>query len=610
MSKLKLNKNTIKKYIKENKTATSVLALALAGTITLSGAGVGIKHYKDNQASKPVIANSVGHTDINPLINFNLSEEDFVVLDMGDHNSVRTHFEKTKIKYCNEHDIDMGIIISSDATDEASIYDDVEYTKNLIRQYDFDFPVYLDINKIITNDDLNNEMKTKLIEDFVEKCTSNGMYVGFYGTDTNLARVKTHCGITGYDAFLVKDKEKIEYDGPYSVYQDLNGDIISKQDLSKVINKKGLNNQKRLINDSIYIVTEEDDITDIALKCGMSVNELLNFNNLSKKDVVPGIRIRIPSSVNKNLSSTGKSEYPKLENPIRGCDISKFQGSDIDWDKMDENFEFIIIKSNQGTVVDNCFENNALNASQNDIPIGAYCLNAYNLGSEEDKKDLETFKKEQQKQAELTLELLKNKKITYPVYFDVETTTNLDKKAVEAMLEIWVKTIGGSGYEPGLYCNQDVFKYLQKNVNYDLTKCMEVWIAGGDQYTGETKDIPLEEIVPPKKVVNNIPGAKVFQATDSAVGGGAGNKRGELKDKDKKGHLDINYSYYDYSKGKVAETAQMDEQTKEFTRIDAELFGITSASTIGAVALGYGIIGVLKKKEKIKLGNKVKTKTK
>lgn len=582
MSKLKLNKKA--------------LAWILAGTLTV-GAGAAIyKTAKDGQDSQPVIENHIGHSDINPFINFNLDEEDFVVLNMGDHDSVKTHFDNRKAKYCDEHDITLGVIISPDSQDEAAIYDDVEYVKNLIREHDINFPVYLDINGIITNDNLNNEMKTKLIKDFTEKCSANNIYVGLYGTDTNLTRVKKYCGITEYDAFLVMDEAEVKYDGSYSVVQDLKGKITSSADLSVPIEKKDLNDKTRLYKDGTYKMSADEDITDVALKYGMSVNELLSFNDLTREDIKAGTYIRIPSIVDNVISTDLEVTYPELTTPLRGCDISYAQGNNINWDLMQDNFEFVIVRCSQGLSEDATFESNALNASQNDIPMGVYCFNDYTLKNSD---SMETFVKNQQAQADFTLNLLKNKKIDYPVYLDIEgnISEGLNQEAVKNMLDIWVNAMASAGYEPGLYCNQAGFNYLQSQVDYDLTERLHVWVAGGDQYTGETASIPLDEIVPSTSVKENIPGAKVVQATDSAIGGGAGNSQG---------HLDINYSYCDYANGEVVGENNLDDQTKDFTRLDYTVMGIGGAAVAGAVALGAGIIGVKKKKSK----NKAKTKTK
>ena len=53
--------------------------------------------------------------------------------------------------------------------------------------------------------------------------------------------------------------------------------IKSKQNLAEVITTSGLNTEEKFANDGSYFFKEGDDLTDIALKYGMSVNELLKF---------------------------------------------------------------------------------------------------------------------------------------------------------------------------------------------------------------------------------------------------------------------------------------------------------------------------------------------
>lgn len=585
MSKVKVNKR--------------ILAAILATTMTTSIAGFALISHFNKKVEKE--ENKIGYTNISPIFNFKVDPEDFVILDLGDHNTVRTHFEDKKMRYCNENDISLGIIISPDSETESDIYDDVEYAKGIVKNYGIDFPVYLDIDRIITNDNLNNEMKTKLIKDFVEKCSANNIYVGLYGTDTNLCRVKQYCGITEYDSFLVMDKDVIEYDGTYNVYQDLEGNVVSYTDVSTIIQDKALNKPNQFANDGAYTVSETDDLVDIALRYGMSVNELLEFNEISKDDVVSGTVLRIPSIIDKSVPENLEVTYQELETPIRGCDISYAQGEDIAWDKMSENFEFIILRCCQGTSADSCFETNAKNANINNIPIGAYCYNDFNLYNSESKED---FIKKQESQADYVLSLLKNKKIDYPIYLDIEApngcslSDELDADAVQNMIRIWCEKMSASGYIPGLYCNQSGFEYLQNCVDEDLTEVLEVWIAGGEQYTGGTESIPFEEITTSDSVKENIPGAATVQSTDSAVGAGAGNHEG---------HLDINFSYVDYTAKNVIGTNEETFAIKEFDRVDGEMVGIGIAG--GAIILGETAAAIAlaaKKKNK----SKVKTRKK
>lgn len=566
------------------------LAWILAGSVTIGGAGLVLKGLSDSKNEVPSLENRIGYSNINPIYNSDVDPEDFVILDMGDHNTVRTHFDEQKAAFCNNKDISLGIIISSDSNKESAIYDDVEYAKSIIRKYNVDFPVYLDINRIMENDDLNTEMKTKLIKDFVEKCSANNIYVGLYGTDTNLCRVKEYCGITEYDAYLVMDNSKIKYDGNYSIYQDQEGNIVAKEDISTTISSKGLNQPDRFVNDATYKIKLGEDVTDVALMYGMSVNELLEFNGMTREEAKAGAYLRIPTTIENVVSDDLTVTYKELEEPIMGCDISYAQGTNIDWEQMNEDFEFIIIRCSQGLSEDATFEANALNASQNNIPIGVYCFNDFNM---ENCADLADFIKKQEQQADFTLELLKNKNINYPVYLDIEGSninTVLNKEAVNKMLDIWFNKMASAGYKPGLYCNQSGFAYLQSQVDYDLTERMEVWIAGGEQFTGETRDIPLSTVVPSEQVRENIPGATIIQSTDSAVGAGAANHEG---------HLDINFSYYDYAKKEAIGIAIPRETypEKEFYREDKVLTGAGIAAGC-VLAAGLGIYGVVKDKNK------------
>lgn len=563
------------------------LAFCLAGTLVLSGTLTGCAKKQET----PKTENELGYTDVNPVFNGitnTVEASDFVVLDMGDHNEVRIPYEKDKIEYCNGHDISLGMIISSDSTTESDIYHDVDFVKKLIQEYNFDFPVFLNIDYIMENDDLNLEMKTKLIKNFAEKCSANNIYVGLYGTDTNLCRVREYCNITEYDAFVVMDKETIAYEGEYSVYQTLDGNVRSTVDISQKIREKGLNNPSGYTNDARHVVADDEDLIDIALHYGMSVNEILDFNNISsKKDIESGTELRIPTIIKKNETSEIAQEYVELEEPIRGCDLSYAQGGNINWEELNENYDFVILRCTQGTTADSSFEANIVNANMNNIPAGAYCYNEYTLDNVSTRAD---FAQKQEEQADSVLSLLKNKKIDYPVYLAVELSTSddasrqLDADSVKQMVDIWCTKMSESGYIPGISCSQSSYQYLQSCLPYDLTEKLEVWLIGGDQYTGGKKDILLEDVKPSESLKNKVPGAALVQATDSAIGTGAGNHNG---------HLNVSYSYRDYTEKVYTEELTADtEYTDEIGEFDRYNPYTTYNTLVGAgtLSLAAGLI--------------------
>ncbi len=532
-------------------------------------------------AEDNAVKEETGYDDLGMINAIRMDEDEFVILDIGNHKKVGVHYQESKMKYCNKKDISLGVIISSNAEKENDIYDDVEYTKSIIRDNKLDLPVYLDINQIITNDNLNVENKTKLIKTYLEKCSANHIYVGIYGTDKNLCRVKEYCKIADYDAFLVMDSDEIKYDGVYHIYKDLEGNIRKTKDLSTVIETKDLNNADNFVDDSTCILEQVEDITDIALKYGMSVNELLDFNEIKKKDLKAGQAIRIPSLIAQKTNQ----QYKRLEEPLRGCDLSYAQGNSMNWEELNTNFEFIIAKCNRGLALDPCFENNAKNCNLNNIPMGAYCYNDYDTRNCEDIND---FTEKQQAQANFTVEMLKNKKIEYPVYFDIEANVDLKdiftSDYVKEMLDIWTNTILSAGYTPGLYCNKETFYFLQNCVDYDLADKLELWIAGGEQYSGEKYDIELNQVRPSSYLEDEQINPAMVQSTDSAVHAGAGNE---------KGHLDIDFSLIDYKDGMMEE--QGENEIKDFERRDYKLYGYYA---LGVALMGTSTTVVVKLKKK------------
>ncbi len=584
------------------------LAALLAG-VTILGSGhiayrLGVKNGIKSIQNSIAEENEIGHDNINPLINFKVDDDEFVLLDVGDHDTVETNFQDKKMRLCNEKDISLGIIISSSAKNECDIYDDVEYVKGLVRDYSIDFPIYLDIDKIMNNKKLNSEMQCKIIKDFLDKCSANKIYVGMAGTDKNLCRVREYFEITSYDAFVIMDDDIIRYTGTYNVYKDLKGNIISKTNLSDVIKENNLNNPKNFKGDATYIVSNEDEITDIALKCGMSVEDLLKFNEIRLSSIKEGTKIRVPSKIvgEKKSADQEQEKFEELSTPLRGCDLSHWQSASYNFEQLSDNFDYIILKSNQGTSTDQMYEEFVNNCQVYGIPVGVYCMNDYwaNLS-------LEEFKKCQEKQADYTIELLKNKNIEFPIYLDLEgdKVEALPNEYVEAMFEIWKTKIEAAGYLAGIYCNQSNFKLLNSKVDYHLAEKFEIWIAGGPQYTGETQDIEFKDVVPADSILNDPTyQANMSQSTDSAINAGAANS---------KNHVDVNFCKVNYANYKTSDNnsyESTDETTdiKEFTRIN-KIVPITGVAG-GGLLLGFVGIKLLERRKKKNKKNKPKIKIK
>lgn len=156
----------------------------------------------------------------------------------------------------------------------------------------------------------------------------------------------------------------------------------------------------------------------------------------------------------------------------KGIDVSKYQGT-IDYSILKNNIDFIIIRIGYGMYEnqkDSKFEDNYNGASQNNIPIGIY-LYSYALN-----------KNDAFKEANTVLTWLKKRKLSLPVYLDMEDKSqkNLSKETLTEICTTFCEKIKENGYTPGIYAN----KYWLTSIldAKSLENKYSIWVA---QYNKE-----------------------------------------------------------------------------------------------------------------------------
>ena len=588
MKKVNVNLEEIEKSFKKSKAKGFSIKRAASGILAglmIGGSALGITGCSTKEEPSKYPDYVPGYSSVSDVKD---PDDSFVILDVGNHER-QTKAEE--IKRGNDKDVALGLVISTDADNEAAIYDDVEYVRGLINKYDVNFPVYLNIESIINNKSLNNEMKGKLISDFLGKCTANHIFVGVYGTDETLCLAEKYFDFKDYDAFVVMDSDEIKYSGVCTVFQTADGEIYSKEDLSKTIFTHGLNEASALVNDKKVVVNNSDELFKLSLECGLSYNELLEYNAIKEEDLVAGGSIKIPSRVGARVKSLENADLG--DEMIMGCDISSYQNN-VDWEKTRENFEFVIIKVSQGNSIDNRFTSHIENANKYDIAAGVYCFNNY---SAKNCGDFERFVELEKEQADVAISALGNHKVDFPVYLDVERINSsesgvewdyiLPKKYVVSMINTWSDKVSEAGYIPGIYFNGDCYSYFSRvydqisnnsNRTADEAKFVEnfrkmhKWLAGGEQYTNKNYDIS-EVREPSAERRQKYDDISVFQVTSTAVNSGAGNGNG---------HVDVNFSNTNYKTGTAMEEAETVE-IKEFDN--------NSKSSVVGLLPGVGLVG-------------------
>jgi GH25 family lysozyme M1 (1,4-beta-N-acetylmuramidase) len=157
---------------------------------------------------------------------------------------------------------------------------------------------------------------------------------------------------------------------------------------------------------------------------------------------------------------------------VFGIDVSKWNGT-IDWNAVkNSGVSYVIIRcgyrgSTQGALIeDPTFEKNIKGATAAGLKVGvSFFTQAIN--------EVEAVE-----EASMVLGLIKNYKISYPVFLDVESSggraDGLDSATRTKVIKAFCETIENSGYTAGIYANKSWFE--KKMDVTQLTK-YKIWLA-------------------------------------------------------------------------------------------------------------------------------------
>lgn len=158
----------------------------------------------------------------------------------------------------------------------------------------------------------------------------------------------------------------------------------------------------------------------------------------------------------------------------RGIDVSSYQGK-IDWSKVKPYIDFAIIRCGYGDNLpsqdDVYYERNASMCRELNIPFGAY-LYSYATNLDEARSEVEH-----------TLRLIKDKKLEYPVFLDVEDKSQmaLPKEQLVEIVRYYCEEMEKAGYYVGIYSN--LYRF-ESNLDSSELNPFDKWVAEwNDKFT-------------------------------------------------------------------------------------------------------------------------------
>lgn len=155
-----------------------------------------------------------------------------------------------------------------------------------------------------------------------------------------------------------------------------------------------------------------------------------------------------------------------------GIDVSKWNGT-IDWEKVkNSGISYVIIRcgyrgSTQGKlVVDPKFEANIKGATAAGLKVGVYFFTQA------------VDEREAVEEASMVLELVKNYRISYPIFLDVEASggraDSINKSTRTAVCKAFCETIQNAGYTAGIYANKT---WLTNKLDANALSAYKIWLA-------------------------------------------------------------------------------------------------------------------------------------
>ena len=555
--------NESKKKIK-NKVILYTVGGALTANL-VKDVVLGIKDSSIRGKSDASHENSVGYENINTRFNTKVNVNNFVVLHIKrkEYNDITAL--TNKLNKCKNEGISVSLVFECDADTLGEMYMDTDYLESILKRFDIDMPIYFDIDKIMSNKKLNNTMKKEIIESFLNKIDNSSYRIGIYGSDTNLNDLNNH---------LV------------DITKSLSGNITASKNLSMVTDSNVI-----LPCSAMYIVGENETLHSIALKCGLSEEDLMKCNNV--KEVSVGDSLYIPNlyeviDSNKDLVSYNFGVR-------KGIDISDYQDT-ISWDRVSETSDYVIVevaRIKSDTYLDTASEH-IQNVITNNIDLGLYmCLG----GKEETSIVLERISNYLDRlDSELKSKNINIDKSKTPIFIDFEVDSS-DTNYYD-IAQGFKELCNNHGFmNVGIYGNystlDSISKSFKRNGNSLKDNDFYIWAAGGPNYKDESKWInkgfKLSELEEVTETSNNNYTVSMQQVTNVCTDTGATNSMG---------HCDVSFLYDESMFSDNSEVEDKEEYT-EYLEVDLNKYknvpyetiihGVQNSLTF-FTALGYSVL--------------------
>lgn len=401
---------------------------------------------------------------------------DFAIVQAGygKHANQKDPYFDRNVQNAQAAGVDVGAYWYSYAANTDDALQEAELFYSIIKDYKFTYPVYLDIEEQFQAR-LPVADVSAMVETFCGYLRDKGLRVGVYSYASFLQANVYRSVLDKYDIWVAQyNTTQNIYTGEYGVWQ--------------------------------FTGTGRVD----GVPTDVDINySYINYPYLISPDTYKGPMTAPPTTTTISKATTAGTTTTTAA-PYKGIDISSVNG-DVDWNAVKKaGMDFVILRAGKGgdtITIDPKFAENAKNAAAAGLGVGAYWYAC------------STTPEGMAKEAEAFYNTIKDTKLSYPIYLNIEDPAYLQSGLTVTQMTALVKSF--CGYFEGKKCYVGLysFEYLLNNcLDPSLFTLYDVWVAnygvakptfkskyGMWQYTNDSKVDGIANAVSMNHCYKNYP---------------------------------------------------------------------------------------------------------
>ena len=258
---------------------------------------------------------------------------EFAIIRCGYGNNIASQddvYYRRNVEECTRFGIPFGVYLFSYATDIAMSQSEVEHTLRLIKDYQLEYPVFIDIE---TRAQLNlpKEELIAIVKHYCEEIEKAGYYVGIYASLSTLNGILNSSELDTYDKWVAEWGKDFTYKGKSGLWQHTDNDRIpginsrvdgdvAFYDYPQIIRERGLNHLKKeeeikrkfKKGDQVYLngpLYKKEDGKEVITKVK---NVPVTITSVSTKDVTAPYHLDINGYTKEESLSKDKLTCPSI----------------------------------------------------------------------------------------------------------------------------------------------------------------------------------------------------------------------------------------------------------------------------------------------------------